>query len=208
MATKTSIVNSALIHLGKSKLIANIDSERSAEAIVANNVYDTSLSYVLRLYNWNFARSYRTLGLVSEDTSNTALWKYIYRYPISCAKIRRIMPSPALYSYPHVLSIPYEIGIDSQGRVIYTNHKDAVIEYTQAVTDVSFFPADFQLCLSYYLAHSMAPAITGGDQFNLGAKMLELFADALKTAQYNSMTEERAKQHLDDEVSEYIRFRD
>jgi len=208
MATKTSIVNMALVHLGTAKTIANIETEKSTEATVARTVFDTVFEDFLRAHNWGFARKYAFLGLVSEDTSDSALWNYSYRYPTGCIIIRRIMPDPALLLYPHTIEYPYEISTDDQGKLLLTNVVDVRVEYTSTVDDINRIPADAQIALSYYLAATMAPAVTNGDQFQLGAAAQQKYFAFLEDAKFGSIRGEHSKTPTDDEVSEFTRGRE
>ena len=55
MTTVTSICNKALIKLGITKKILNVETDDSPEANACSMVYDDILKEVLRVHNWNFA---------------------------------------------------------------------------------------------------------------------------------------------------------
>ncbi|MCK5236261.1 MAG: hypothetical protein KAR06_04670, partial [Deltaproteobacteria bacterium] len=60
--------------------------------------------------------------------------------------------------------------------------------------DPQFYPEDFTLAFSYYLAHLMAPRLTGGDQFKRGDKALELYQFEISRAVSRGANEEQVEE--------------
>lgn len=201
MASKVGIVNEALSHLGISKEIANLDTEASQEAATARRFYDVALKGTLRAFNWPFATRFATLALVESDP--TEEWNYSYRYPTDCLKVRRILSGTR--NDTRQSRVPYIIASDSQGKLIFTDEENAQIEYTLLAEDPQFYPDDFELAFSYYLAHLMAARVTGGDQFKLGDKAARLFLLEISRAQSAAANEQQDEEIPD---SEFIRERE
>ena len=91
---------------------------------------------------------------------------------------------------------------DATGRVIWTNQKDAELEYQFIETDNSKFQADMALAFSFLLAGLIAPRITSGDPFGLGPKAEAKYDKYVAMARASSMNEEQEEQAPD---SEFIR---
>lgn len=201
MASKTEICNLALSHLGVSKEIANLDTERSAEASACRRFYETARDAALRDFPWPFATVMQPLGLIEEDPNTE--WAFSYQYPVNCMKIRRILSGSR--NDDRQSRVPYKIARGSSGAVIFTDAEDAEIEYTFKETDAGRYQPDFIMALSLRLAAYIAPRITAGDPTKLGDRALSLYRFELSKAEATSVNEEQ-----DDELpeSEFIRGRD
>lgn len=181
MASKVAICNQALGHLGISKLIASI-SENSQEARALNLYYDDGLADVLRSFPWPFARRIVSLALVEEDPNDE--WSFSYRVPVDCLLERRV-PS-GIRNDARKDRVPYLIGGDEQGGLIFCDREDAQLEYTALITDPQRFPPDFVTAFSYYLAAKACPQLTAGDPFKLQANILKLFSFFISNAEANA----------------------
>lgn len=185
-ASTTEIANLALRHLAVSKPIADLDSERSKEANAIRAFYEETRDQVLRDFPWPFATTFVTLALVEEEP--TSEWAFSYRMPSDKLRFRRIL-SGARQDTPDT-RIPYRIGRDASGELIYTDAEEAEAEYTARITDVSAFAADFTAALAFLLAAQAGPSITGGDQFQLADRALNLYVRAITQARANALNEE------------------
>jgi hypothetical protein len=201
MASKVGIVNLALSHLGISKEIANIETEKSIEAETARRFYDTALEATLRDFPWPFAGRFANLGLVEETP--TTEWNYSYRYPSDALYLRRILSG--IRNDNRQARVPYKILSDSSGLLLYTDQETAEIEYTVRATDPQFYPSDFVVAFSFYLAHLMAPRVTGGDQFKLGDRAQQNYLLEISRAVSRSSNEQ---QDEEEPQSEFIRARE
>ena len=200
MASKTEICNLALSHLGIGTEISDIVTEQSPEAKVCRRFYDVILGMTLRDRNWTFATVFTDLALIEEDPNTE--WGFSYRQPSGCVKVRRILSG--IRNDTRDSRIPYKIGNDGTGILIFCDMEDAILEYTELVTNPELFPPDFVLAHSYNLAAHIAPRITAGDPFKNRPLMLSLYASTLEMASKNSFNEER--NDLPPE-SEFIRAR-
>lgn len=201
MASKVGICNMALSHLGISKEIANFDTEKSEEAGACRRYYEEALNRTLRDFHWPFATKIAALALVGTDPNDE--WSYSYRYPIDCLDVRRILSG--VRNDTRQSRVSYMIAQDSAGLLIFTDTTNAEAEYTIKAENPLFYPPDFVLAFSFYLAHLIAPRVTGGDQFKLGDRAIKMYIGELMGAKKKALNEEQR----DEEVqSEFIRVRD
>lgn len=200
-SSSTEICNLALSHLGIGKQIANVETERSAEALACRRYYATARDVSLRDFPWPFATTIRALGLVEEDPNSE--WGFSYRYPTDCVKLRRILSG--VRNDTSQSRTPYKLARDSAGILIYSDMEDAEVEYTIRETIVGRYPPDFIMALSFRIAAYIAPSVTGGDPFKLGERALSLYTYELSKAEASGLNEEQPDQNPD---SEFIRARD
>lgn len=201
MSSSTSVSNLALSHLGVSTPIANLETEKSTAARACRTFYDLTIEATLRDFPWPFCTVFETLALVSTDP--TSEWKYAYRYPTDCFKLRRILSGNRNDNRQG--RIPYRIGHDDAGRLIYTDQQDAEIEYTYKETRPDRFTPDFTLAASFRLAGYIAPTVTGGDPFKLGERAMRFYVFETTVAQANAVNEQQDEEPPE---AESIRARD
>lgn len=188
MASKTDICNIALSHLGISKEIANVDSEQSKEAAACRRFYDVTIEATLKDYSWPFASKIAALNLIEENPNEE--WGYSYRYPTDCLFFRRILSGNR--NDTELTKVSYAVTKDNSGFIVYTDKADAQAEYTERITDESFFTSDFILAVSYRLASYIAPRITAGDPFKLGVMALQKYELEKSKAVANSFNEDQS----------------
>lgn len=149
---KIEICNIALGRIG----IANIErlDEASEAARVCGRYYDFTRQNVLTRFPWTFAARRTQLALLNTVPQD---YKYAYRYPSDVLCIRKLFNS-------EFAGLPkenyYKIVGDKEGRVIYTNIKNAWLEYTADVQDASQFDAQFIEALAWKLAAEIAFTLT------------------------------------------------
>lgn len=200
MASKIGICNMALSHLGLSKEIANFDTEKSEEAGACRRYYDEALYRTLRDFYWPFATKIASLALVEVDPNTE--WAYSYRYPIDCVDVHRILSGDR--NDTRQSRVPFKIAQDAAGLLIFTDTTDAEIEYTIKAENPLYYPSDFVMFFSFYLAFLIAPRVTGGDQFKLGDRALKLYVGELMMAKKKALNEGQIDEEPD---SEFIRER-
>jgi hypothetical protein len=201
MASKTTIANMALSHLGVGHEIADLDTEKSEEANAIRTFYSTARDFVQSDFPWPFLTRSALLALVEEDPTDE--WAYAYRYPSDALKIRRIF-SP-LRNDNRQSRIPYLIYNDASGKLIYTDEEDARIEYSIKLAQEDKWPSDFILAFSYLLASFVGPRLTKGDPFKMRGEAKELYDKYIQLAEQRSINEE---QHEEVPPSEFVRSRD
>ena len=195
--TKTDIVNMALAHLGINVSIADLDKDRSQEALACRLFYYDHRDNLLRSYPWPFCTSFGTLALVTDFTAVAgAEWRYSYRVPGNVLMVRRVAGFKRTDSRQS--RIPYRVMSDSQGELLYTDMQNAEIEFTQKLEE-QYFKTDFVQAQALGLAVLVAPKLTAGDPFGLGKRAAALYTVALTAAQANASNEEQPDQNVEAE---------
>jgi hypothetical protein len=200
-SSDTEICNLALGHLGVLTTIADLTTEQSAEAKICRRFYENTRDSVLRDFNWPFATKIDALALVESDPNDE--WDYSYRYPSDCINMRRILSGIRNESPDQ--RIPYKIGRDNSGRLIFTDQDDAQIEYTMRVETIEEYPPDFVYALSYHLAMYIGPHVTKGDPFKIIDRCERMYSWLMTKAQAQAANEEQPDVLPE---SEFIRARE
>jgi hypothetical protein len=200
LATKTEICNLALAHLGSTKFVADVDTEQSTEASLFNRFYELARRQTMADAPWPFASQIDALGLVEEDPNDE--WGFSYRYPSGAVTFKRILSGSRTDTRQSRVS--FKESSDITGRLILTDAVDAEGEWTADIDDTSLFTDAFTMALSYRIAVYMAPSLTAGDPFKLGASAFQLYQLEVGRAQANAAN---AEQPDEDPDAEYIRGR-
>lgn len=145
MPSDTEICNLALAALGISQTISPL-TEASTEAGQCNLFFAQTRDMVLRDFDWPFARQYVALGLVTEAPNTD--WNYAYRYPSGCLAVRRIVGA----ARTETRRIPFVIGSDGTGRLIYTDELGATACITARIENSEFFDPVFVSAFANRLA--------------------------------------------------------
>lgn len=209
-SSNTDIANMALSHLGVSKVISDLATERSNEAAAMRTFYDLARREMLRIRWWPFSKKIATLALVtdfSQTPASTTIyeWVYAYRYPSDCIDFRRILSGVLHGSDNRQTRIPFTLGVDDQAKLVFSDMTYAQGEYTMDVLNVSLWPDDFARALSYNLASLAAPRVTAGDPFKLGPMVQALYKMSLSTASAAAAREEQMDMAPE---SEFVRARE
>lgn len=175
MSSVVEIYNMALAGLGVTQQVSSA-TEASTEAAACTLFYVTCRDRVLRDFDWSFARRYSTLGLVASDPNTD--WAYAYRYPSDALSIRGIVGTTRVSMAPR---IPYTLGSDSSGKLIYTDTAEAVVRMTVRITDTELFDSLFVSALAGLLGSKIAPALSRGPK--LAAASYEMYLADLAAAQ-------------------------
>jgi len=186
MANKTVLSNMALSNLGTAKEIADLDTDKSEEANACRRYFDFALKSTLSDLYWTFATRYATLNLITSNPNDE--WSYSYRYPSDCLDFRRILSGER--NDTQSTRIPYKIGSDDVGLIIYTDKENAECEYTANISNTALFPNEFDLAFSFRLSTYIAPRVTDGDPFKLRDDMQAQYVVELGNAKKKNMNEE------------------
>jgi|LSQX01.3.fsa_nt_gb hypothetical protein len=143
MASKVSIINSALIRLG-ANMITSL-TEDSEEARLANSIFNESLDYLLQLYPWSFALEETDLA----ESAAPPIYSYTFAYQL-----------PVLPYCLQVVEVQYNIPYEIKGRFLYTNWNDVNITYIKRIADMNDLSAAFVQAFSFYLASQLAVPLT------------------------------------------------
>ncbi len=190
MGSETSICNMALMHIGADQEIANVETEDSDAAAVCRRFFATARDKVLRDFKWPFATRTVTLALV--ETDPTEEWAFAYRLPPDSLQARRIQSG--IRNDNRQTRVPYLLGSDDQGLLIYTDREAAILEYTAREENVNRFMPDFVVAFSYYLAFLITPSLTKGDIFKTQRQNWQLYRMEITKAQANAANEEQQEE--------------
>lgn len=179
----------ALAHLGISRELTNVDTTDASTPIgkACNLFYETARDKVFRDFLWPFATRVDALSLVQEEPSTE--WRYAYRYPSDCKRIVRIQSG--VRPETKTSRVNYRVVADGSGRLILTDKEEAELEYVMQLTDMTKWTEDFALMFSLLLAFLIAPRVTGGDQFKLGARAYQAYSVAKLETTENAANEDQ-----------------
>lgn len=183
MASEVDIANLALAHLGEDPAITSLDAPPSggAHSKKAAIFYPIARNAMQEMHDWGFnTRRARLAELdldnISEGT--TAVYQipdafaYAYAWPAGCIKPRRVL-LPGESDDAKGQDFLVET-LDDGTKVIFTNAEDAVLVYTQLVTDTTKFSPLFEIALSHLLAsHLAGPIIKGREGRTVAAEHLK-----------------------------------
>ena len=200
MGSKADICNMALSHIGVGTEVQNVDTEASAEAQALRRFFDVARDATLRDFAWPFAMEIVALPLVEENPNDE--WGFSYRYPSDTIRILKILSG--LRNDNRQSQVPYTLGRDDQGILIYTDLSEAQIKRTFRVTDTTLFHADFEIALSWRIAAYVAPRLTGGDPFKMGDRAAKMYEIEISRARASAINEDQADE---DPQSEFVRSR-
>lgn len=161
MLYKTDIAILALGRMGSTHTVINLDIDQAAHVKVLNRFFPSTLKKILRKYPWSFATKFGALQLLGEDPLE-GTWAYDYKAPSDCLVVRQIAPPGAFLNrelYEDEKHYWKEVHDASGALRIYSNVKDAQIEYTKNVETSAAFPDHVAEALSWQLALDTAPGI-------------------------------------------------
>lgn len=115
---------------------------------------------------------------ITEDANGD--WRYAYRWPTDCLFARRIVPAGGDGRSYHPTPIPFRVGRDTRGQLIYTNEPQAVVEYTAIDCDNMFTDDLFIVAFAWHLGHAMAPSLSRDER--MAEKAYAMFLATLDTA--------------------------
>jgi hypothetical protein len=201
MASKTSICNLAISHLGIDKEIGNVETENSAEARACRRFYEDVLKMTLRDYEWPFASKIAELSLIEEEPNDE--WDYSYQYPSDCLMARKILSG--IRNDTEDTKVVYELAYGDSGQVIFTDQDEAELKYTVYVDEPNRYPPDFIMAFSLYLASAIAPRIVGADKGKIADRAMIKYLSLIANAQSNARNEARLDVRPE---SEFVRGRE
>lgn len=188
VTSETEICNQALLHLGNTRTIQDLTTDRSTEAKACRVFYPQARDEVLRDFPWTFAKRVVALALIGTDPVEG--WGYSYRLPSDYLAVRALPNTYTRVATPDTRE-PYVLASDATGGLLYTDLADATLEYTAQVTDVTQYPPDFVKALAFLLASYIAPSVTGGDPDNIGDNAELRYLRALDQAKVNVLNEDQ-----------------
>ncbi len=137
-ASKTDICNLALLRMGTTIKLTNVDTDTTTDAITCRSIFDIEEQWVLRDFPWNFATKY--VALANGVFGPNPDWKWSYPWPFDAVKVRRIVTTDGRMN-PNPPA--FRIGQDADGnRVVFTDVLAGSIEYTAQVQKLDATGAD------------------------------------------------------------------
>lgn len=195
-ATDTEVCNLALLHIGVTKAIATLATEKSTEAAACRVAYEPARDSTFRDFSWPFATKSADLALVQADPDD--YYAFSYRVPADCARVIKLWSG--VRNDSRQSRVPYKIVNDAGGSLIFTDLEDARVEYTKIEDDMTLWPSDFTLAVSYKIGYMTAPALTKGDPFKLGDKCQQNYERAIAMAKATALNEGQAEEDVESEA--------
>jgi len=173
MTTSLDICNRALSMIGTRSSISSM-TEDSPEARMCSLHYDNTLTSILRVHNWSFARRQASLALLgaatgtpeNADGSGTlSLDPYLYKYayPLDCLRTRSIyQPASAGTAIPYLISSDQD-DAKNDILVILCNQPQAVMVYTAMIRNPDLWDNEFSDAMVASLASDLAMPLTGSE---------------------------------------------
>lgn len=169
MASKIEITNIALIHLG-ANLISSFE-EDSVEATLANAVWNTTRTSLLRDHPWNFAiKDIEVPQLTEKPLAN---FNYKYQLPSDCLRLLEVYETNS-----------YKL----MGREIHSNNSSCKVKYVRDVTDTTIWDAAFVDLMAAKLAFELAYPLTKSN--SLMQQMGEIYGLKVQKARFIDSTED------------------
>jgi hypothetical protein len=151
MPDPIGVCNQALGELGAAPILSFQDG--TSVATLCSQLYADTRDAVLSLHPWNFCTVYVALARLVETPPFG--WLYMYSLPTQpyCLTVR---------STDQDNTVPYEIGLDSQGhRVLLSDQGTVSISYTARIEDLNLWSPLAVQVLVKMVAGRLAKAITG-----------------------------------------------
>tara|TARA_R110001599_G_scaffold171353_1_gene362436 strand:+ start:447327 stop:447929 length:603 start_codon:yes stop_codon:yes gene_type:complete len=186
-SSEVAISNMALARIGVTTFISSL-SERSQEANVCSLFYEPCRDFVLSDdYDWNFASKRTQLSNLGSPPTN---WQYRYALPSDCLKARNIviagMPTPRSDQ-----RIPFEVSVENEAKVLYTDQPLAELLYTRRVTDPNLFSPSFIMAFAWYLGSEIAFPLSVSQ--SIATKAFQMYAQVIARAGASSMNESQKR---------------
>lgn len=196
VSSKAEVLSLAISLIGSGKQVANFDSEETPEARAGRAFYDLALESVLTDFDWGFARRRVALELIETDPNDE--WSYSYRCPLDYINALSIYNGE---SRPDTRDnyVPFEIGGDNAGKIIFTDMEDAVLKYTCLPVNIAKWTSGFAMTVAYRLAIYILPRLSKGDLFKIKAQLFSEYQAEASQAMRNDSNEGKPDQPFDSE---------
>jgi hypothetical protein len=155
------VVNRGLLRIG-CQTIANLATDQSPPAVLANIILDDEIRATLRDYPWKFAKRYNDALVTVGGTATVAVnpdWQYSYRLPTDYVMVRRLVATGTGRAFEDSPP-PWEVGTDATGDLLFTDELDPNLEYTARINCAVQKGDDlFRDALAWRLAAALAPSL-------------------------------------------------
>ncbi len=202
----------ALARIGVAQLITSLVPAVDDTAAAAQCAlwYPICRAALLRDFTWPWAQAFQELVQISTTGERAnGQWMYSYRYPTDALFIRKVATTiPAVTTDPPVtpvtqyvwpypsytlrddgdaLPLPYAIGHDTDGRLIFADAPNLTAWYTKDVDDVVQFAPDFASLLAWRMGMEMAYALAVSDARRKYAQ--DAYESELRKTRANALNE-------------------
>ncbi|EKC5520911.1 hypothetical protein OP256_001275 [Vibrio parahaemolyticus] len=158
MQSKTDICNGALLRIGHTERISNVDSERSLAAENCREFWDVSVKSVLEGMNPSFARRTELLTKLSDEVSHE--YSNVYLWPDDCLVPREVIPGNHHRNRKinQKLKIDFIKGQSNDGKkkTIVTDADNAYLIYTTGNVQTHMFDNSTCIAISLLLGANLA----------------------------------------------------
>lgn len=169
----------------------------SASAYVVGDYVDRSGTvYMCILAHTNQVPPNATYWTANEDDFTDEAngdWDFAYRWPADCLFARRLVPDNGAGREFDENPIPFRVGRDNNGLLIYTDEVEAVLEYT-TIDCTNLWVDDLWIeAFTWKLAGQLAPSLSKDEK--MAAKCIVMYKDALERAA--AVASKEQQQHKD-----------
>lgn len=220
MASDVDICNMALSDIGADAVVTSIaPPDGTAEAGHCARFYGQARRELLEYQQWSFSKQRVALAPV---TNPSTIWQYAYATPSGMINALRVLqlgyltdlglyaPTGSYLNYyadwtlidalfTERGSSDFEIEMTSTGQeILLTNEPNAVLLFTQDVTDTTKFSPQFVACFHMLLASYLAgPIIKGLQGAQVGAQWRKAaFDNSGRAAESNANSSNERAEHL------------
>jgi hypothetical protein len=191
-SSEVAICNLALGRIGISIFISSL-TEVSNEARVCSVFYEPCRDMVLQDFPWNFASKHSALANLGTPPTN---WLFRYQLPSDCLEARYIV-LPGNRQPRSGQRIAYEVSVENDVKVLYTDQENAELVYTTRVTNPNLFSPLFVMALGWLIGAEAAMPLTAAPR--LGDAARRNYALAISAAGSASLREQEAGPEPDSE---------
>lgn len=205
MSADVDVCNEALSAIGIAREIQDLAADSSAEAQACRRFFPRARDLVLRDFPWPRLKTVEALALVA--TEPNAQWGYSYRMPEKAVRIVRLQIDASPRRDTTTTRIPYELGRDDTGGLIYSDYttdQGLSAKYVYNETAIDRWTADMVEVLALLLASKVAPRF-GPDAAKLGLTQYQLYERRRQIAWAQAANEEAPDPEGDGDI---VRSRD
>lgn len=178
--TKTKIYNLALSAMLLSRQIIDTETDIvTNEVRVLNQFWEDAFTSTLQELDLDSLSEEIPLELITSlDDEN---WKYVYKYPLRCAFLRRIKSCSIIDR--RSTHIPKKLGLYQGQKVIYTNEYQAISECVPNDVSLDLLSSPAGFALAHKLAFLATPLIVGKGAKDLRKEIYQSYVLFLNDAQ-------------------------
>lgn len=170
--TKPQIYNLALSAMMLAKEVVDPTTDKSSEVRVLNLHWNIALHSFLTDLDLDSLQTTVVLELI-EELDETYPWAYAYKYPATCAYLRRI--SSGYVTDNRTTHIDKQIGVHQTFKAIFTDEAEAKAEILPENFSLALLSAPAGMALAYKLAELSVPLVAGKGAKTLAAEIREMY---------------------------------